>query len=120
MSGSALAERDTPTTENVAPPAFLAGSSVTCSTAWPSATLGCWWERPVLVLGELELALGVDAQAALSGSWEDAHLAPYLILAWYGPTVGAWLEARLPDLPGVPLLGSSDWLRLGFSYRVPP
>lgn len=68
----------------------------------------------------MELAIGVDAQVILSGSWEDAHVAPYFVLAWYGPTAGAWLEARLPDLPGVPVLGSSDWLRAGVTIRIPP
>lgn len=110
--GSALAEGESDPGFSV-----LAGSSITCSTAWPSATVGCWWERPVLVLGDVELALGVDGQAVLTGSWDDAHLAPYMIVAWYGATASAWLEVRLPNLGGIPVLGDSDYLRLGFSTR---
>lgn len=99
---------------------ILAGSSITCSTAWPSATVGCWWERPVWVVGDVELAVGVDAQAVLTGTWDDAHLAPYLVLAAYLETWSAWLEVRLPDLGGIPVLGDSDWLRAGMTIRVPP
>jgi len=99
------------------PFSVLAGSSITCSSTWPSAVVGCFWERPVLVLGALELALGVDAQATLSGSFDDMHLAPYLIAAWYGEQASAWAELRLPELSGVPVLGSPDWLRVGFTLR---
>lgn len=115
--GSALAEGE-PGTDSVA--GLLAGSSITCSTAWPSATVGCWWERPIWVVGDVEIALGVDAQAVLTGSWGDAHLAPYMIVAWYGAMASAWLEVRLPDLGGIPVLGDSDWLRAGVTIRVPP
>jgi len=102
------------------PFSVLAGSSITCSSTWPSAVVGCFWERPVLVLGALELALGVDAQATLSGSFDDMHLAPYLITAYYADAWSAWVEVRLPELGGIPVLGSSDWLRAGFAYRIPP
>lgn len=106
---------------NPSPPfSVLAGSSITCSSTWPSAVVGCFWERPVLVLGALELALGVDAQATLSGSFDDMHLAPYLIAAYYGDAWSAWVEVRLPELGGIPVLGSPDWLRAGFAYRIPP
>lgn len=115
--GSALAEGEAGT-DSVA--SLLADSSITCSTAWPSATVGCWWEQPIWVVGDVELALGVDAQAVLAGSWDDAHLAPYMIVAWYGATASAWLEVRLPDLGGIPVLGDSDWLRAGMTIRVPP
>lgn len=109
---------DPPTTENVAAPfSVLANSSITCSTAWPSSVTGCWWERPVLVLGAFEVAVGIDAQAALTGTLDDAHLAPYLIAAWYGEQASAWAELRLPELSGVPVLGSPDWLRVGFTLR---
>lgn len=96
----------------------LAGSSITCSTAWPSATVGCWWERPLLVLGAVEFAVGVDAQAVLTGGLHDAHLAPYLVAAAYLDTWSAWAELRLPELSGVPVLGSPDWLRVGFTLRL--
>lgn len=120
LFGSALAEGEA-TTEDVAVPfSVLAGSSITCSTAWPSSTTGCWWERPVLVLGAVELAVGVDAQAVLTGGLNDAHLAPYVILAAYLDTWSAWAEVRLPELAGIPVLGSPDWLRAGFTLRFPP
>lgn len=114
LFGSALAEGEA-TTEPIA--GFLSGSSITCSTAWPSSTTGCWWEKRVLVLGAVELAVGVDAQAVLTGGLNDAHLAPYLIAAWYGEQASAWAELRLPELSGVPVLGSPDWLRVGFTLR---
>lgn len=99
------------------PFSVLAGSSITCSTAWPSSTTGCWWERPVLVLGAFEVAVGIDAQAVLTSGLNDAHLAPYVILAAYLDTWSAWAELRLPELSGVPVLGSPDWLRVGFTLR---
>ncbi len=117
--GSAHADGE-PATDSVAAPSLLAGSSITCSSAWPSGTLGCWLERPLLVVGDVELAVGVDAQAVLTGGLEDAHLAPYLIAAVYAEAWSAWLEVRLPELAGVPILGDSDWLRVGVSLRVPP
>lgn len=98
----------------------LANSTLSCSTVWPSATVGCFWERPILVIGDVELAVGVDAQAVLTGSWDAAHLAPYVIVAYYGPQLGAWAEVRPPELSGVPVLGSPDWLRIGVSYRWGP
>jgi hypothetical protein len=60
----------------------------------------------------------VDAQAVLTGSWDDAHLAPYVILAAYLDTWSAWAEVRLPALSGVPVIGSPDWLRVGFTLRL--
>lgn len=109
---------DPPTTEPIAAPfSALAGSSITCSTAWPSSTTGCWWEKRVLTLGDFEVAVGVDAQAVLTSGLNDAHLAPYLIAAWYGEQASAWAELRLPELSGVPVLGSPDWLRVGFTLR---
>lgn len=115
LLGSASAEGDAP-----AAPAFgvLANATVSCSAAWPSTTVGCFVERPVLVLGGLELAVGVDAQALLSGTLDDAHLAPYGILAYYADTWSAWLELRLPEL--APTIGNPEYLRVGFSLRIPP
>lgn len=103
---------------NPSPPfSVLAGSSITCSSTWPSAVVGCFWERPVLVLGALELALGVDAQASFSDA-AQGHLAPYAVLAWYGADASAWVELRLPELNGLQPLGDSDWLRVGFSVTL--
>lgn len=113
--GNAQDAEGDPTTEPVA--GFLSGSSITCSTAWPSSTTGCWWEKRVLTFGDFEVAVGIDAQAALTGTLDDAHLAPYLIAAWYGEQASAWAELRLPELAGVPVLGSPDWLRVGYTLR---
>lgn len=120
LLGSATAEGET-TTEPVAD-AFrvLANSTISCSSAWPSTTVGCFWERPVLVVGALEVAVGLDAQAVLTGSLSDAHLAPYLIVAAYLDSWSAWAEVRLPELSGIPVFGAPDWLRVGFTIRIPP
>lgn len=116
LFGSASAEGDAPEPA----PAFgvLANATISCSAAWPSTTVGCFVELPVLVLGGLELAVGVDAQALLSGTLDDAHLAPYGILAYYSGTWSAWLELRLPEL--APVIGNPEYLRVGFSLRIPP
>lgn len=98
-------------------PGVLSHVTLTCSAAAPSGTLGCFAERPVLVLGPAELAVGVDAQAVLTA--DGSHLAPYAALGWYADTWAAWIEARLPELAAVPVLGDSDWLRVGFTYRWP-
>lgn len=118
LLGSATAEGEAPTEA----PAFsvLANATVSCSAAWPSTTVGCWLERPVLVLGTLEVAVGLDAQAVLTGALADAHLAPYVIAAFYADIWSAWAEVRLPELSGIPVIGSPDWLRIGFTYRIPP
>lgn len=116
-------------------PAFsvLANATISCSAAWPSTTVGCWLERPILVVGPLELAIsldaqvviggspvGLDAQTVLTGALADSHLAPYLIVAAYLESWSAWAEVRLPELSGIPVIGSPDWLRIGFTYRIPP
>lgn len=117
FSASALAEGEA-TTEPVA--GFLSGSSITCSTAWPSATVGCWWEKRVLTLGDFEVAIAMDAQLALGGT-RETYLAPMFSAAWFSATASMWLELALPDgwLP-VPHLGRADWLRVGFSYQWDP
>lgn len=120
LLGNATAAEGETTTESVASAfSVLANTTISCSAAWPSATLGCFLERPVLVLGALELAIGLDAQAVLTGAL-DGHLAPYMVLAYYADTWSAWTEVRLPELAGIKPLGSSDWFRIGFSYRIPP
>lgn len=117
LLGSATAEGEAPTEA----PAFsaLANVTVSCSAAWPSTTVGCWLERPILVVGPLELAISLDAQVVIGGS--PAYLAPMLSLAWYGEAASVWLEVALPEgALGLPHLGRGDWARLGFSYRWPP
>lgn len=113
------AEGGSNNTENGSvPPAFsvLSNTTVTCSARLPAAVVGCFVERPVLVLGDFELALGIDAQAALTDAYRG-HLAPYAVLAYYGEALSAWVEVRLPELAGLHPLGDPDYLRIGFSYR---
>lgn len=103
------------------PSAFsiLANTTISCSAKLPSAVVGCWWEIPIAVLGPLELAIAVDAQAALRGG--ESYLAPQFSIAWYGPTASIWLEVALPaGVTPIPSFGRSDWARFGFSYRWPP
>lgn len=116
LLGSASAEGDA--VEEASQFSVLANSTLSCSAALPSVTVGCFLERPLLVLGGFEVAVGVDAQAVLTGSWDDAHLAPYVILAAYLDTWSVWAEVRLPELSGVPVIGSPDWLRVGFTLRL--
>lgn len=100
----------------------LAGVTLSCSLAAPSWVAGCWVERPVAVLGPVELAIGVDLQgdldALLAGDAAGSHVAPYGILAYYGDTTSWWAEVRLPELGGLTGLGAPDWLRVGFTYRI--
>ena len=115
LLGSAHAEGDA--TENVAPAfSVLSNTTLTCSARLPATVVGCFVERPVLVLGAFEVAVGVDAQAALTNDYRG-HLAPYAILAYYGEALSAWVELRLPELAGLHPLGDPDYLRLGLSYR---
>lgn len=119
LLGSATAEGETTTEPIAAPFSVLANTTISCSAAWPSTTVGCWIERPILVIGPLELAIALDAQVAFSSS--PTYLAPMLSLAWYGEVASAWLEATLPEgVLGLPHVGRGDWIRLGFSYRWPP
>lgn len=117
---SVSAAEDGSTTEPIAQPAFsvLSNTTVTCSARLPAAVVGCFVERPVLVLGDFELALGIDAQAAFSDA-HRGHLAPYAVLAWYADTWSAWAELRLPELAGLHPLGDPDYLRVGVTYRFP-
>lgn len=117
LLGSAHAEGDA--TEPIAPHAYsvLSNTTLTCSARLPAAVVGCYIERPLLVLfNTVELAIGVDAQAALTDAYRG-HLAPYAVLAFYGETASAWIELRLPELAGLHPLGDPDYLRIGFSYR---
>lgn len=103
------------TTDSVAAPfSVLTNATLSCSAKLPSVVVGCFIEKRVLTFGNLEMAVGVDAQAALRGG--DSHLAPYGILALYQPTWSAWIEIMLPTINGIPTLGAPDWLRLGITY----
>lgn len=122
LLGSAHAEGEgqDPTETGSVPPtptfSVLRNTTITCSARLPAAVVGCYVERPLLVLGPVELAVGVDAQAALRND-HSGHLAPYAVLAYYGEALSAWVELRLPELAGLHPLGDPDWLRAGFSVR---
>lgn len=93
----------------------LTGSTITCSGT--STVAGCYLEKPVLTLGDLEVTLGVDAQVAYGGG-RAGHLAPYVGAAWYASTWSAWAEVYLPH-SGIPTIGRADWWRVGFTWRLP-
>lgn len=116
LLGSAAAEEGS-ATESVAPEfgvPFLANTTLTCSARLPSAVVGCFYERPITTLGPVELAVGVDAQAALRGAL-DAHVAAYIVAAVYLEGWSAWVEVFTPEL--VPPIGTPDWFRAGFTVR---
>jgi hypothetical protein len=103
LCGSALA----------ADPPSLSGYSVTCSVTLRGA--GCFLEKPVIVFGPLEVAIGFDARA----SWTTearSYAAPYTVIGWYEPRWAAWLEIALPDTH-LPVIGKPDPFRFGFTVR---
>ena len=108
------------TTEDVAPSfSVLSNATLSCSARLPATVVGCFIERPLLVLfNTVELAIGVDAQAALTNDYRG-HLAPYIVAAFYGEALSAWIEVRLPELAGLHPLGDPDFIRAGFAYRIP-
>ena len=119
---SVVAAEDTPSDSVGAGQA--AGTTISCTLAAPSLRTGCYVERPVIVLGPVELALALDAQAHLTdlalGDVDTSHLAVYASVGVYEENWSAWLEVWLPRFAGVTLIGTPDWLRLGFTYTVPP
>lgn len=92
----------------------LAEGRVTCSVT-PSVG-GCFYETTVFSVVFLEVAVGADAQAA----WRvgrESHLAPYVIVTYYGEPWDVWLEVFAPKLGNVPVIGRPDWFRVGFTWR---
>lgn len=90
------------------------GVTVSCS-AGPSVA-GCYLERRVLSLADLEVTVGVDAQLA----WRDdrtSHLAPYAGVAWYAAWGSIWAEFALPS-GLVPVIGRPDAWRVGFTLTL--
>lgn len=87
--------------------------TLTCSIA-SDGTVGCFLERPVFVLGDLEIGLGVDAKAAL---WGDGptYVSGYAIVGYYAPTWNAWAELAIPEV--IPVIGRPTAFRAGFSIR---
>lgn len=93
----------------------LAGFTIACSVGFPSTVAGCFLESPPATLGPLGVAVGVDAQTALTGA--ATHLAPYLVLSYSVDGTFAWVEAALPaEALGIPVIGRPDYLRVGFSH----
>jgi hypothetical protein len=100
-----------------------AETSLTCTGAIPTGSGVCFLEQPAASFLGFEVAygleLGVQAGAVLRGeiTAEDVlSLAPYAILGSYQEGYAWWLELRMPQL-GIPLLGTTDFLRVGFSLR---
>lgn len=96
----------------------LSGAVVACSAGWPSWTVGCYVERPVVSLAGFSAAVGVDARV-VGSDLSDSHLAPYLLLAYDEDTWGLWAQVAMPRLRGVPLLGNPDTFIVGMRYEVP-
>lgn len=120
LAGSALADGEPSGNPGELQPTSNSGEfgvTLTCSARLPTGVVGCFVERSVLVLGALEVAVGVDAQAAFTGA-ARGHVAPYALVAWYSTAWSAWAEVRLPELDGLKPLGDPDWLRLGFSLKL--
>lgn len=101
-------------TADAEPFSVLTNTTLSCSLRLPDPTVGCYWERPVAVLGPLEIAVGVDAQAALSRPAESI-VGGYVSLAAYYPNWSAWAELHLPRV--APVVGNPVWFRAGFSMR---
>lgn len=97
----------------------LAAGSLTCSTQPLAFQVGCFLESNVATVGPVEVAVGVDA--SVDTRTEDVlAVAPYGVLAIYQEGWSAWLEVRLPQLiPGIPVLGDSQPVRLGFAINWP-
>lgn len=92
------------------------GVTLTCSARLPTGVVGCFAERTMFVLGDFEVAVGVDVQATFS-DFAQGHIAPYAIVAYYADGWSVWGEFRLPELYGLHPLGDPDWARVGFSMR---
>jgi hypothetical protein len=100
-----------------------AETSLTCTGAIPTGSGMCFLERPAASFLGFEVAygleLGVQAGAALRGeiTADDVlSLAPYAILGSYQEDYAWWLELRTPRL-GIPILGTTDFLRAGVTVR---
>jgi len=75
---------------------------------------GCMVEQPVVVVGALEVSVGVDARAV----WGvRAGVAPYALVGWYAATWGVWGEFALPAYGPLRSVGRSEPWRVGFSVR---
>jgi fructose-specific phosphotransferase system IIC component len=104
LLGSALAA------EEVAEPKNL---TLTCSFS-SEGTIGCFLERPVFVLGNFELGIGVDSRVAIWGE-SRSYLSGYAIAGWYAPTWNVWAELAIPDV--VPVIGRPAAFRAGVTVR---
>lgn len=93
--------------------ASAAGNSLTCDITWPPS-LGCFYERTIFVLGPFEQSIGVQFEVDLDNE-EVLKFSPYTIIAMYEENYAVWLELRTPKLG--PVIGETDFLRLGFSVR---
>lgn len=86
--------------------------TLSCSLSLP-VHAGCFYERVGLSLFGAELAYGIDSRF-----YPDPYLAPYLVLGWYRDFYSVTLEVLMPELQGVPLLGSPEGvLSVTTTYR---
>lgn len=115
LATTALANADEGVSAANSPFGVLGGSTVSCSVT--NAVAGCYWERPVAILGPFEFTVGIDTQAAYAEG-RTSHLAAYAGVAYYAPTWSAWLELYNPRA-NLPTIGRPDWFRLGFTWRLP-
>lgn len=101
----------------------LAEQSITCTAAIPTGDGVCFWEQPAATLLGFEIAYGVELGVEIGALLrhqikpEDVlSLAPYLILGSYQEQHAWWFEIKLPA-GIIPVIGTTDYLRAGFSYR---
>lgn len=127
LSGLALALADSPKPAQPPQPP-QATQSITCTGAPLAPWLDCFYESPSITLGSLEVTAGAYARIDPGGwdwarlpqtetAWHVISLAPYLTIAEYRPTYAWWVEARMPKLGHIPVLGITDPIRIGFTYR---
>lgn len=94
--------------------AYADGNSLTCSVALPPYSK-CFIERTGWTVWGLEGAYGVEVTLD-PRSTEILSVAPYAILGYYASEYAWWVEARTPRL-GIPVIGTTDYLRAGFTLR---
>ena len=96
--------------ETEAPTSF--GVVVSCGVAgeWLPTRASCILKRRVFTLGNFELSVGVDGQVSFDGR-RPGYLGGYVIIDYYAPTWGAFLEVATPSV--APPLGGGDRWRLG-------
>ena len=88
--------------------ALAQGRTLACSTD-VSTRLACYLEVPLMAVGPLEVAIGLDTLAAAR-----SHVTPYLAGSWHAPT---WSFTAEYGLPQIYFIGTPAPLRLSFTIR---